>query len=140
MAKKVNKLIKLMIPAGQATPAPPLGPVLSQAGINIKDFCDQFNDKTKDGKGILTPVVVSIYEDRTFTFTLKTPPVSELIRRSLNIKKGSATPNVKKVGKLSNQQLEEIAKQKMEALNTNDMEKAKEIIKGTARQMGIETD
>ncbi len=138
MAKEIKAVVKIQIPAGQATPAPPIGPVLSQHGIDIKSFCDQFNEKTQEGHGVVTPVVLTVYEDRSFTFITKTPPVGELIRRELNIKKGSATPNIDKVGKLSDAQLTKIAELKMPDLNTDDIEKAKEIIKGTARQMGIE--
>lgn len=138
MAKEIKAKVKLQIPAGSASPAPPIGPALSQHGIDIKGFCDQFNEKTKDGHGILTPVVLTIYVDRTFDFITKTPPVSELIRRELNIKKGSGTPNLDKVGKLSEEQLERIAQAKMADLNTDDIEQAKKSIKGTARQMGVE--
>ena len=138
MAKEVKSIVKITIPAGSANPAPPIGPALSQHGIDIKAFCDEFNEKTQEGHGILTPVVLTVYEDRSFDFITKTPPVSELIRRELNIKKGSGRPNLDKVGKLSDEQLTRIAEKKMEDLNTDDIEKAKESIKGTARQMGIE--
>lgn len=140
MAKEISAVVKIQINAGQASPAPPIGPTLSQYGIDIKAFCDEFNEKTKEGQGILTPVVLTIYEDRSFNFITKTPPVGELIRRELNIKKGSSTPNIDKVGKLNDAQLTKIAEIKMPDLNTKDIEKAKEIVKGTAKQMGIEWD
>lgn len=138
MAKEIKSVVKIHIPAGQASPAPPIGPVLSQHGIDIKAFCDQFNEKTQEGHGVVTPVVLTIYEDRSFEFITKTPPVGELIRKELGIKKGSSTPNLDKVGKLSDAQLTKIAETKMPDLNTNDIEKAKAIVRGTARQMGIE--
>ena len=138
MSKEVKAVVKIRIPAGQASPAPPIGPALSQHGIDLKAFCDEFNEKTQDGRGVLTPIILTIYEDRSFDFETKTPPVSELIRRELNIKRGSGRPNLDKVGKLSDEQLTKIAEAKMEDLNTADIETAKEIIKGTAKQMGIE--
>jgi large subunit ribosomal protein L11 len=140
MAKEIKAVVKLVIAAGQATPAPPIGPTLSQYGINMGEFCSQFNEKTREGNGILTPVILTVYKDSTFSFITKTPPTSELIRRELKIKKGSGTPNLTKVGKLTNEQLEKIAAIKMEDLNTTDMEQAKKTIAGTARQMGIETN
>jgi len=140
MAKEVAAVVKIQINAGSASPGPPIGPILSPHGIDLKGFCDQFNEKTQEDQGVLTPVVLTIYEDRSFDFITKTPPVGELIRRELNLKKGSSEPNVDKVGKLTDAQLEKIAEVKMPDLNTEDMEKAKEIIKGTARQMGIEYD
>jgi large subunit ribosomal protein L11 len=141
MAKKeVQAVIKLVIPAGGASMAPPVGPTLSPYGINGADFCSQFNAKTKKDNGILTPAILTIYKDRTFSFELKTPPTSELIRRTLGIKKGSAVPNLKKVGKLSVAQLKEIATVKLPDLNTDDLDEAIKIIAGTARQMGVETD
>ncbi len=140
MAKEIKATIKLVIPAGQASPAPPIGPTLSQYGINMGEFCSQFNEKTKEANGILTPVVLTIYKDSTFSFITKTPPTSELIRRELKIKKGSGEPNLNKVGKLTNQQLEKIAEIKMEDLNTTDIKQAKKIVAGTAKQMGIETN
>jgi large subunit ribosomal protein L11 len=139
MAKEIKSKVKLQIPAGSASPAPPIGPALSQHGIDIKGFCDQFNEKTKDGHGVLTPVVLTVYVDRSFDFITKTPPVSELIRRELGIKRGSGRPNLDKVGKINDAQLTKIAEAKMVDLNTDDIEKAKLIIKGTARQMGIES-
>ena len=138
MAKEVKAVVKLYIKAGAANPAPPIGPALSSYGIDLKAFCDKFNEATKDGQGIITPVVLTIYEDRSFTFETKTPPVGELIRKELNLKKGSARPNIDKVGKLTDAQIEKIATVKMPDLNTDDMEQAKKIIKGTAKQMGIE--
>lgn len=139
MAKEIKAKVKLQIPAGSASPAPPIGPALSQHGIDIKGFCDQFNEKTQEGHGVITPVVLTIYVDRSFDFITKTPPVSELIRRELGIKKGSGRPNLDKVGKLTDAQLTKIAEAKMVDLNSDDLEKAKQIIKGTARQMGIES-
>jgi len=140
MAKEVEIKLKLVIAAGQASAGPPIGPTLSPYGINVPDFCNQFNDKTRENQGILTPVVLTIYKDRTFSFELKTPPTSELIRRELGIKKGSSKPNLEKVGKLTREQLEKIAEIKMPDLNTTDMNQAVKIIAGTARQMGIEIE
>ncbi len=140
MAKEIKATVKLVIPAGQATPAPPIGPTLSQFGINMGEFCNQFNEKTKENQGILTPVVLTVFKDSSFTFITKTPPTSELIRRELKIKKGSGEPNLTKVGKLSDEQLTKIAEIKLVDLNTNDIEQAKKIIAGTAKQMGIETN
>ncbi len=140
MAKEIKATIKLVIPAGQASPAPPIGPTLSQYGINMGEFCSQFNEKTREGNSILTPVVLTIYKDSTFSFITKTPPTSELIRRELKIKKGSGEPNLNKVGKLTDEQLKKIAEIKMEDLNTTDIKQAKKIIAGTAKQMGIETN
>ena len=140
MAKKIKVIIKITIPAGKATAAPPIGPTLAPYGIATQDFCSQFNEKTKDGQGILTPVVLTIYEDRTFTFFLKTPPTSELIRRELKIKKGSGEPNLNKVGTLTKEQIKRIFEIKKPDLNTNDLEKATKIIEGTARQMGVEVE
>ncbi len=140
MAKEIKAEIKLVIPAGQATPAPPIGPTLSQYGINMGEFCNQFNEKTREGNGILTPIVLTIYKDSTFTFITKTPPTSELIRRELKIKKGSGEPNITKVGKLTDKQLKKIAEIKMPDLNTTDIKQAKKIVAGTAKQMGIETN
>jgi len=130
----------LVIAAGQASPAPPIGPTLSQYGINMGEFCSQFNEKTKEANGILTPVVLTIFKDSTFSFITNTPPTSELIRKELKIKKGSGEPNINKVGKLTNEQLTKIAEIKMEDLNTTDIKQAKKIIAGTAKQMGIETN
>ena len=140
MAKPVKAIIKITIPAGRATMAPPIGPTLAPYGINTQDFCSQFNEKTKEDNGILTPVVLSIYDDRSFSFILKTPPTSELIRRELNIKAGSATPNLKKVGKLSKEQVQRIVDIKKVDLNTTDDTQAAKIIAGTAQQMGVEVE
>jgi len=140
MAKPIKKIIKITIPAGQATPAPPIGPTLAPYGISTQEFCTQFNEKTREGNGILTPVIITIYDDRSFDFITKTPPTSELIRRELKIKKGSARPNLDKVGKLSKEQILKIVEIKMPDLNTSDPEQAAKTIAGTARQMGIETE
>ena len=140
MAKPVKAIIKITIPAGGATMAPPIGPTLAPYGINAQDFCAQFNEKTRENNGILTPVILTIYEDRSFGFELKTPPTSELIRRELKIKAGSAKPNLEKVGKLSKEQLMKIVKVKMPDLNTSDPEKAAKIVAGTAKQMGVEVE
>ncbi len=140
MAKEIKKVIKITIPAGMATMAPPIGPTLAPYGINTQDFCSQFNEQTRENNGILTPVVLTIYEDRSFDFILKTPPTSELIRRELKIKKGSGKPNLEKVGKLSKEQIMKIVEIKMPDLNTSDPEQAAKIVAGTAMQMGIETE
>jgi large subunit ribosomal protein L11 len=140
MAKPIKAIIKITIPAGQATPAPPIGPTLAPYGISTQEFCSQFNERTKEGQGILTPVVITIYDDRSFDFITKTPPTSELIRRELKIKKGSERPNLDKVGKLTKEQIQKIVEIKMPDLNTTDPEQAAKIIAGTAKQMGIETE
>lgn len=140
MAKPIKAIIKITIPAGQATPAPPIGPTLAPYGISTQEFCSQFNERTKDGQGILTPVVITIYDDRSFDFITKTPPTSELIRRELKIKKGSARPNLDKVGKLTKEQIQKIVEIKMPDLNTTDPDQAAKIVAGTAKQMGIETE
>ena len=140
MAKPIKAIIKITIPAGQATPAPPIGPTLAPYGISTQEFCSQFNERTKDGQGILTPVVITIYDDRSFDFITKTPPTSELIRRELKIKKGSARANLDKVGKLTKEQIQKILEIKMPDLNTTDPEQAAKIVAGTAKQMGIETE
>ncbi|HBU28088.1 TPA: 50S ribosomal protein L11 [Candidatus Uhrbacteria bacterium] len=137
--KKAVKQIKLQIPAGQATPAPPVGPALGQHGLNIQDFCTQFNNESKSRMGDIVPVIISVYEDRTFSFVMKTPPTSSLILKTLKLKKGSSNPLLQKVGKLSRTQLEEIATIKMPDLNTNNLDEAVKIVAGTARQMGIES-
>ena len=139
MPKKVKTIIKLNLPAGTANPAPPIGPALGQHGINIMEFCNAYNEKTKDQEGEMVPAVITVYEDRSFIFELKKAPVAEYIKKKLNLKKGSGEPNKDKVGKLTSQQLEEIAKEKMDDLNTSDLEAAKKIVAGTARSMGIET-
>ncbi len=138
MAKKIKTKIKLQISGGQANPAPPVGPALGQHGLNIADFCKQFNDRTKDKMGDIIPVEITVYEDRSFDFILKTPPASELIKKAANIKSGSGKPLTVKVGSITDAQLEEIAKTKMPDLNANDIEAAKKIIAGTARQMGVD--
>ncbi|HNZ54815.1 MAG TPA: 50S ribosomal protein L11 [bacterium] len=137
MAKKVLANIKLQIPAGQANPAPPVGPALGQHGVNIMEFCKSFNARTQEQKGFIVPVVITVYGDRSFTFITKTPPASQLLMKALNKSKGSGEPNKKKIGTLTWDQIEEIAKVKLEDLNTTDLEAAKQIIAGTARSMGI---
>ncbi len=137
MGKKVTGYIKLQIPAGQANPAPPVGPALGQRGINIMEFCKAFNARTKDGQGILTPVIISVYTDKSFTFITKTPPASTLLKRAAKIQKGSGVPNKDKVGQITKQQVEEIAKTKMVDLNASSISQAMLIIEGTARSMGI---
>jgi large subunit ribosomal protein L11 len=129
--------IKLQIPAGQANPAPPVGPALGQHGVNIMEFCKSFNARTQEQKGFIVPVVITVYGDRSFTFITKTPPASQLLMKALNKSKGSGEPNKKKIGTLTWDQIEEIAKVKLEDLNTTDLEAAKQIIAGTARSMGI---
>ena len=138
MAKKIKTKIKLQIAGGQANPAPPVGPALGQHGLNIAEFCKQFNDKTKDKMGDIIPVEITVYEDRSYDFILKTPPAAELIKKAANIKKGSGKPLTAKVGSITTAQLEEIAKTKMPDLNANDLEAAKRIIAGTTRQMGVD--
>jgi len=138
MAKKIQALIKLQIPAGSANPAPPVGPALGQHGVNIMEFCKQFNAKTQTGNGILTPVVITVYSDKSFTFVTKTPPASTLLRLAAKIPKGSPVPNRNKVGSVSETQIEEIAKTKMADLNAASLDTAKSMIRGTARSMGID--
>ncbi|MBU2614209.1 MAG: 50S ribosomal protein L11 [Elusimicrobia bacterium] len=141
MAKKVKTQIKLQIPAGAANPAPPVGPALGQHGVNIMEFCNQFNTRTKAMEaGMVIPAVITIFDDRTFTFILKMPPVSALLKKAVGIAKASGTPNKIKVGKISKKQVQEIAKQKMPDLNANDIEAAMNIVEGTARSMGIEIE
>jgi large subunit ribosomal protein L11 len=137
MAKKVKTIVKLQIPAGKATPAPPVGPALGQHGLNIKDFVDQFNDKTKSQAGDILPVEISIYEDRSFDFVIKTPPAAELLKKAAGIKKGSGEPQKNKVATVTMAQVKDIAEKKMVDLNANDLEQATKIIAGTARSMGI---
>ncbi|MGD1907232.1 MAG: 50S ribosomal protein L11 [Leptolyngbyaceae cyanobacterium] len=137
MAKKVVALIKLAIPAGKANPAPPIGPALGQHGVNIMAFCKEYNAKTSDKVGLVVPVEISVYEDRSFTFILKTPPASVLIKKAIGIEKGSGQPNSVKVGSITKAQLQEIAETKMPDLNANDVEAAMRIIEGTARNMGV---
>lgn len=138
MAKKIIKKVKVIAPAGKATPAPPLGPTLGQAGVNIGDFTKKFNDATKDKMGDMIPVVISVYEDRTYSFVLKTPPASSLILKALKQEKGSGKPNTKKIGTITKAQLKEIATKKMPDLNASDVDAAARIIAGTARQMGVD--
>ena len=139
MAKKVIKIIKLQIPAGQANPAPPVGPALGQHGVNIMEFCKAFNAATSGGQqGRVTPVEISVYEDRTFTFITKTPPAAVLIKEALNLQSGSGEPNRTKVGTISRDQLRAIAERKMPDLNANDVEAAMNIVAGTARSMGVQ--
>jgi large subunit ribosomal protein L11 len=139
--KKVTAIIKLQCPAGKATPAPPVGPALGPHGVSAPQFCQQFNDRTKGMEaGLIIPAIITVYQDKTFTFILKTPPASVLIKKALGIEKGSGVPHKQKVGKLSKDKLEAIAKQKMPDLNANDLEAAKRIVAGTARSMGVETE
>jgi len=138
MAKKIVAIVKLQIPGGMATPAPPVGPALGQHGVNIMEFCKAFNAQTEKDRGVLTPVEVTIYSDRSFTFVCKTPPASFLIRQALGIEKGSGEPNKVKVGKITRSKIREIAEKKMPDLNTADIEAAMRIIEGTARSMGVE--
>ena len=140
MAKKIKSIVKLQIPAGQANPAPPVGPVLGQNGVNIMEFCKEFNERTKGQMGSIIPAVITIFEDRSFTFVTKQPPVTDMIKKALKLEKGSGVPNKTKVGKLSKQQLEDIAKAKMPDLNTEDIDQAVKIIAGSARQMGVEIE
>jgi len=138
MAKKVLTQVKLQIAAGKANPAPPVGPALGQHGVQIQDFCVKFNEKTKSMGDTVVPVIVTIYEDRSFTFITKTPPAAVLIKKALGIESGSGEPNKKKVGTITRKQLEEIAEKKMPDLNANDMDAAVKIIAGTAKSLGIE--
>ncbi len=137
MAKKIIKVIKLQIPAGKANPAPPVGPALGQHGLNIQDFCGKFNEKTRELGETIVPVLINVFEDRTFTFILKTAPAAELIKKAISLKKGSGVPHKEKVGVLTRSQLKEIAEKKMSDLNANDVEAAMKIIAGTARSMGV---
>ena len=140
MAKKVQAMVKLQIPAGKATPAPPVGPALGQHGVNIMDFCKAFNARTsaKDQEGLIIPVVITVYQDRTISFVTKTPPASILLKRAAGIAKGSGAPNKDKVGKVTGKQVEEIAKTKLPDLNARDLAAAIATVRGTARSMGIE--
>lgn len=141
MARKIDAYIKLQIPAGQANPSPPVGPALGQHGVNIMEFCKAFNAATQDGEqGVPVPVVITVYSDRSFTFITKTPPAAVLIKKAAGLKSGSATPNSHKVGKISREQLEEIAKTKEPDLSAADLNAAVKTIAGTARSMGIETE
>jgi large subunit ribosomal protein L11 len=138
MAKKVLTVIKLQIQAGNANPAPPVGPALGQHGVNIMDFCKAFNAQTQSDSGTIIPVEITVYEDRTFTFITKTPPAAVLIKEKINIGKGSGEPHVNKVGTITPQQIREIAERKMPDLNANDLDAASKIIAGTARSMGVD--
>ncbi len=140
MAKKVVSVVKLIVPAGEATPAPPVGPILAQHGINIPDFCQKFNDATQDKKGFTLPVTVKVYEDRSYDFQVKQPLVSDLLKKAAGIEKGSGEPNKKIVGKITKEQLKEIAEQKIKDLNTEDVEKAMRIVAATAGNMGIKIE
>jgi large subunit ribosomal protein L11 len=137
MPKKITALIKLALPGGKATPAPPVGPALGQHGLNIAAFCKEYNAQTGDKQGLIIPVEISVYEDRSYTFILKTPPASVLLAKAAKIKKGSSTPNSVNVGSITTTQLEEIANQKLPDLNTNNIQSAMKIVEGTARNMGI---
>lgn len=137
MAKKVVALIKLALPAGKANPAPPVGPALGQHGVNIMAFCKEYNAKTADQPGMIIPVEISVYEDRSFTFVLKTPPASVLLKKAAGVERGSNQPNKQTVGSITNEKLREIAQTKLPDLNANDVEAAMKIIAGTARNMGI---
>ena len=140
MAKKVMAQIKLQVPAGKANPSPPIGPALGQHGVNIMDFCKAFNARTANDEGMIIPVVITVYQDRSFTFITKTPPAAVLLKKAAKIAKGASDPKRDRVGKVTREQLEEIAKIKMVDLNANDLENACRIIGGTARSMGIEID
>lgn len=137
MAKDILAQIKLQIPAGQANPAPPVGPALGQHGVNIMEFCKAFNEKTASQQGMIIPVILTVYKDRSFSFITKTPPAAVLIKKAINLEKGSGEPNKEKVGEISRQQLEEIAKTKLEDLNARDLDAAVKIIAGTAKSMGV---
>ena len=140
MAKKVTGIIKLQIPAGQANPAPPVGPALGQQGVNIMEFCKQFNAATQSQAGLIIPVVITVYQDKSFTFITKSPPASTLLKRAAGIATGSGQPNRDKVGKVTKQQVLEIAKTKQKDLNARELDRAVKIIAGTARSMGIEIE
>ncbi|MBH31930.1 MAG: 50S ribosomal protein L11 [Candidatus Marinimicrobia bacterium] len=138
MAKKVLTMIKLQVPAGQANPAPPVGPALGQHGLNIMDFCNAFNDRTKENMGTIIPVEITVFEDRSFTFVTKTPPAAVLLKQAARIQKGSGEPNKEKVGQVRENDLRQIAETKMSDLNANSVDTAMEMIRGTARSMGLE--
>jgi large subunit ribosomal protein L11 len=140
MAKKVKAVLKLQLPAGKATPAPPVGPALGQHGVNIMAFCKEYNDRTASQEGTIVPVELTIYDDRSFSFVLKTPPTAELLLKAVGIEQGSGSPIMQKVGKISQEKLREIAQMKMKDLNASNLEKAMKIVQGTARSMGIETE
>jgi large subunit ribosomal protein L11 len=138
MAKKIKAIIKVQIPAGKATPAPPVGPALAQHGLNIAEFCQKFNDKTRDQEGFKIPVEIVVYLDKTYDLVIKQPPTAELIKKEIGIEKGSGVPQKKKVGKMTKEQLKNVAQKKMVDYNTNDLEKAMKTVEGTARNMGVE--
>jgi large subunit ribosomal protein L11 len=138
VAKKVTAFVKLQIPAGAANPAPPVGPALGQRGVNIMEFCKAFNARTQDGKGILTPVIITVYSDKSFTFVTKTPPASTLLKMAAKLQKGSAIPNKDKVGRVTRDQVKDIAQSKMADLNAASLDAAIKMVEGTARSMGIE--
>ena len=138
MAKKITKMVKLQVPAGKATPAPPVGPALGQAGVNIMSFVKDFNDRTAKQAGLIIPVEITVYEDRSFTFICKTPPAAVLLKKAAGLEKASGEPNKKKVGKVTRAQVKEIAETKMPDLNANTVEAAMRLVEGTARSMGIE--
>jgi large subunit ribosomal protein L11 len=138
MAKKITGYIKLQVPAGAANPSPPIGPALGQKGLNIMEFCKAFNAQTQDKKGYIIPVVITVYADRSFSFITKTPPTPDLLKKVLKLEKGSGEPNRKKVGKVTQAQIEEIAKMKMPDLNTTSLEAAMSMVAGTAKSMGLE--
>lgn len=138
MPKKIKTIIKLNLPAGEATPAPPVGPALGQHGVPIMEFIKEYNARTAKLKGQIIPAVITVYENRSFTFVTKLPPVSAMIKKKLSLQKGSGKPNTEKVGKLTKAQIEEIAKEKLADLNTDNLEQAKKIVAGTARSMGVE--
>lgn len=140
MAKRVTAVVKLQVPAGKANPAPPVGPALGQHGVNIMEFCKAFNERTANQAGMIIPVVITVYEDRSFTFVTKTPPAAVLLKKAAGLEKGSGTPNMQKVGKVTKEQLREIAELKMPDLNAASVEAAMRMIAGTARSMGIEVE
>jgi len=140
MAKKVAKVIKVQVQAGKANPAPPLGPALGAAGIQIQQFCQEFNDRTKDMGDVVVPAVITVFDDRSFSFEIKTPPASFLIKKSINLKKGSGVPHIEKVGTINRAKLEEIAKAKEKDLSARDLDAAVKIIAGTARSMGVKVE
>lgn len=137
MAKKVQQILKLNLPAGAATPAPPIGPILGQAGINMMEFLKQYNDATKDKRGQVIPAEITVFQDKSFTFVLKLPPVSDLIKQQLKLQKGSATPKTETIGQLTMAQVKDIAEKKLPDLNTNNLDSAMNTVKGTARSMGV---
>lgn len=138
MAKKITGYVKLQIPGGSANPAPPVGPALGQKGVNIMEFCKQFNARTQDQKGMIIPIVLTVYADKSFTFITKVPPVAILIKKAINLETGSGEPNRKKVGKIKRAQVKEIAQKKIQDMNTIDLESAMRMVEGTARSMGVE--